>query len=276
LERDIIVKRALIAGYDDETINLLNMLKGRIDSGIEISGIISQEKENIGESLVGFPVVASLGQLPDYLDINKIDMVIFSTHNISYQRIFSTMSKTRNPLVEFKMVPGHLEFMIGKSTIERLDSVPLVDIEYAYRKPFNRFIKRSADLSLSMLILLITFPITLLALPFKWKSIGRKVIHSETKFRKNILWSEDGAYINFILNIFEVLRGNLSFVGACIEADRQTQLRFNYKPGLTGIVQLNRRNNMSDDNLDNIELQYLKKHDFLMDLEILLKSLLRK
>ena len=115
-------------------------------------------REKIGSKIGDFPVVTSLDQLSEYVRLRKISLVIFSTHSLSYETILQTMTRLRDFQVEFKMVPGHMEFMIGKSNIERLDSVPLIEIDYAYGRPFNRLIKRSFDFIMAIIFYILLFP----------------------------------------------------------------------------------------------------------------------
>ncbi len=273
--RGLFLKRALIVGYDDETESLLKKLTERVDTGIEVVGVVAFDRKHIGEKLAASPVVTSIDQLPEYLRMEQINLVIFSTHNLPYKSILTTMSEAHNPRVEFKMAPGHLEFMIGKSSIEPLDTVPLIDIEYAYGMPFNSFIKRSFDVTFSFLLLLLLMPFYFLLLPVLLKSITKKTIYVNNKLYKEILWSKKKGFLRFLLNLFETLRGNLSFVGAPITSNIKEAPQFDYKPGLTGLVQINRQRIISDQNLENYELYYLKNQNLFVDLEIILRTLFK-
>ena len=267
------LKRALVVGMDNEAKNLLDKLSNLPDSGLNIIGLISLKAEDIGKKIANIEVVAAFDQLNQYLDLNKIDLVIFTTNNISYEQILTAMAEVKNRRVEFKMVPDHLEFIIGKSDIERLVGIPLVAIEYAYRKPFNRFVKRSFDLVTSMLILLFLLPLTVVPLIFIRKNISRKLVPGSESDNKSIFWYSKKGFLRFALNIINIFMGTLSYVGARIDSVESTNKHFNYKPGLTGIVQLKSKTEPQFTNLENLEIQYLKNQEFMLDIEILLKSI---
>ncbi|HID40337.1 MAG TPA: glycosyltransferase, partial [Calditrichaeota bacterium] len=129
------LKRTLIVGLDEEARYLLKKLREWPDSGLNILGLVSLNRKDIGQKIEMTPVVTALEMLTEYLRMNKVDLIIFTTNNVSYERILSTMAAVQNPRIEFKMVPGHLELMVSKSTVERFDSIPLLNIEYAYGKP---------------------------------------------------------------------------------------------------------------------------------------------
>ena len=276
LGRDFFLKRTLIVGSDQPTRQLLQKLKKRINSGLDILGVVTLNREEVGQELDGFPIVTSIDSLPQYLRFKKINLIIFSTHNLSYETILSTMARINNPDMEFKMVPGHLEVMIGKADIERLDSVPLVDIEYASGRPFNRFIKRTFDFTLALLLLILLLPIGLPLYAVKRKQIFEKQIQAGETRRIRLKEVKDAPVLQFFLNLWHIVQGRMSFVGADMERPHSYLLEYGYKPGLTGIVKINRRKKQSAEELEELELYYLKNQSLLLDLEILLRSLTKR
>ncbi len=272
LGRNYFLKRTLIVGFDNETRRLLDKLRNWVGSGIEVVGLAGLDEKQIGDTMAGIPVVTSLAGLPDYLALNRINMVIFTTHQVPYEAVLSTMSRVQNPRVEFKMVPDHLEFMIGKSSIERLDAVPLVDIEYAYKKPFNRFVKRSFDLGIALLLIILFAPVGLLSVIVQRKKITKKEIFVNKKSAGKILWTGRKGLLCFYLHLWNIIKGNLSFVGAPLSFEAGDASRFDYKPGLTGLVQINPEHTADKESRENYELHYLKNQGLLVDLEIILRT----
>jgi len=267
------LRPTLIVGFDADTETLLRRLKAQSGSGLEVAGIVALKKEDVGKTLASFPVVTFLERLPEYLRLNAIDLVIFTTHQISYKAIFTAMSHNPRPGVEFKMVPGHLEFMVGKSNVERLDAVPLVDIEYNYGRLFNRFIKRVFDLLISGCILLLTSPVALLLSPLLIKRVHYREVYLNRQTPVSIPWIEGKGILPVIIKIWNVFTGRLSLVGAPLAFTAQQASDFDYKPGLSGLVQVNQARIASQQNRENYELHYLKNQSFFLDLEILLRAL---
>jgi hypothetical protein len=74
-----------------------------------------------------------------------------------------------------------------------------------------------------------------------------------------------------------VLTGNLSLVGAPLRENRQEMLngKYFFKPGLTGLVQINREKINSDEEEEKYHLYYMKNQSTLLDFEIMLKSFLK-
>ena len=80
-------------------------------------------------------------------------------------------------------------------------------------------------------------------------------------------------------NAMEVIKGKISIVGSPIvdyQKLDQKDRNFLYKPGLTGIVQINRKKIRHPDDVEKYHLFYLKNQSLLLDMEILLKAFFQK
>lgn len=271
LEKDFLRRNVLIVGDDAQTADLLEKLNPHQLSGLNIKGVVGHNRDRIGARIGGFPIVAALDQLVEYTRLQHIDVIIFSTHNISYQYVFALMTEL-NPLnVEVKMVPGHLEFMVGKTSIEKLDNLPLVDIDYAYGKLYNRVIKRGFDLLLALFIFLLNSPAYLIL--FLLKKYPLKIVHKKHLPGKWLLVTPVGKYRQFLTNILNVLLNKMSFIGACLDEQQNFCSSLHYKPGLTGIVQQNPEQFDDPVTAEALERQYLKNQNLALDIQLLLKSL---
>lgn len=71
--------------------------------------------------------IASLGQLPEVIEIFKIDEVIFCAKNISSQSIISQMQQMEKTAVDFKIAPSESMFIIGSNSISVFEKLYPVD-----------------------------------------------------------------------------------------------------------------------------------------------------
>ena len=85
--------------------------------------------------------------------------------------------------------------------------------------------------------------------------------------------SSKNTFLRFCFTIHNIWSGKMSFVGAPLNEDIS---RYEYKPGLTGIVQINKEKLEKTQNYKNYEIQYLKNQSFFLDMEILLAALFKK
>jgi GT2 family glycosyltransferase/lipopolysaccharide/colanic/teichoic acid biosynthesis glycosyltransferase len=249
-------KRTLIVGTDMGAIGLQQKLRARIGEGYEIVGFVGTTHEQIGEMLNGVSVVGSIDNVGKIVKEQKISDVIFSPTALSYAQILSVISRSREQVVNFHLVPTTMEVIVGKASVDSLDDLPLVQITYNIDKPTHLFTKRMFDIVLSGLLLITVYPI------FRLSS-------AMTKKRQN----------GFLAGLPRVFNGTLSLVGTPANESRKPKqiedVLFLGKPGLSGLVQLQQDRALSDDELTQYDLYYARNQSVLLDLEILIKTWLQ-
>jgi lipopolysaccharide/colanic/teichoic acid biosynthesis glycosyltransferase len=255
-------------------------LRARLDIDYEIVGWVSLDEfvpESMNEELRHLGTLQHLEQIIRFYNVRQ---VIFSAHSVSYEQILKTMSDVHNPLVEFKMVPSNLEVIIGKSHIERLDDYPLLDIDYSIGKRFNRFTKRLMDVSVALFLLVLFLPYAGICELFCRKH--RKKVEYHTSRGQTVSFPQFSNLsknnpANLWYKLLAVLRGKLSLVGFPLDQHTPAPSRehYWYKPGLTGLVQINRDKIYQPDDAEKYHLFYMKNQSLLLDLEILFKTIFR-
>ena len=86
--------------------------------------------------------------------------------------------------------------------------------------------------------------------------------------------------IDELPQIFNVLLGNMSFVGPrpllpeyLSLYNKNQKKRHNVKPGITGLAQIMGRNNISWKQKFDFDIEYVRKQNFFLDVNIILKSI---
>lgn len=176
----------------------------------------------------------------------------------------------------------------------------------------NSFLKRFTDILFSIIVLLLSLPLFLIAMiAIKLDSKGPVFfIHERTgykgkpfkmiKFRGMIdnalaygpeLTQENDPRITRVGKILRrtsfdevpqfinVLKGEMSIIGprpeiiSITNTYNEYQRRvFDYKPGITGISQINGRQKLTPDQRTKMEIEYYEKENFWSDLKILFKT----
>jgi lipopolysaccharide/colanic/teichoic acid biosynthesis glycosyltransferase len=151
-----------------------------------------------------------------------------------------------------------MEVIIGKGSIDSLDELPLVQITYNIEKSTNRTLKRLFDISVSVVLLISIYPFLYL----------KKVLMGQ---------SREG----FVMDVPKVLAGTFSLVGppdqstAGSDPARRNEL-FLGRPGLTGLIQLQGNRALEDQEKEQYNLYYAKNQSLALDVEILLKTMMRR
>jgi hypothetical protein len=264
--RSILGRRTLIVGTDKSGEELLRRLRSRVGDGYDVLGFIDINRKRVGEELSGLPIVGSIDNIGKVIQDLKVSDVIFSTQTLSYADILSVIGRTREQAVNFHLVPNTLEVIIGKGSVDSLNELPLVQISYNIEKSTNRSLKRLFDIAVSLLLLISIYPFIYF----------RRIVSGASRSQ-------------FILRLPAVLSGKRSLVGPpeslqqAIEATAQGfsgshgqgGALYLGKPGLTGLIQLQRNRALSEQEREQYNLYYAKNQSLALDVEILLKTMLQ-
>ncbi len=245
-------RRTLIVGAGTSGQEVLRRLRARVDGGYDVQGFIDADRRRVGEQVAGVEVLGSLENISKVITERKIAEVIFSTNGLSYVDMLSTIAKSNARGVNFRLVPDSLDAIIGTTRIDPLDTIPLVDIEYNIQKPVHRILKRLLDMVVGMLLFLTLYPIALLRSGGKQRSRLASLRH-----------------------LPKVIGGSMSLVGRPFSDETSPEADgYLGKMGITGLVQINLRDDMQSDEIEAYELYYARNQNIVLDIEILLKSVL--
>ncbi|MDT8325151.1 MAG: sugar transferase, partial [Bacteroidota bacterium] len=251
-EHPVTGRRTLLVGRNEATLNVLRRLKTLDNQAYDIVGLIDLNRKEIGNRFVGVPVIGSVENIGKVIDENDVTDVIIGPDVLSYTAILSIISRTRGKGVHYRIVPRTMEFIVGKTSVDQLSSVPLLDFEYNLMKTSNRVLKRMLDIALS-------FPGILLIYPFTVLLTDRR---------------HPGPAARFIRALPAVLRGSKSLVGFDpAHADQLPEVYLG-KPGLTGLVQLRGNVPLSEEEVLSSVIQYVRNYSIFLDMEILIRTLM--
>ena len=274
----LIGRRTLIVGTGQRTQEIIQRLRRHMEGGYHVVGLISILDENSDLHDSTIPVLGTIDQLDIIIKQERIREVIFSSASISYDHILELMTKNRRSGVNFKLVPSTMEVIIGKATIDRIDALPLVDIDYALDRPISIFVKRLIDILLTGSFLLFTWPVYLWYRFFRRIPVSRNYYYGYDTHRISILEFKNELsgvqWWHILPQLFSVLKGDISLVGSKLTPYYNgKQNKPIVKPGLMGLAQLHQSENISNTEQEQYDLFYLKNYTPMLDIEIILKSI---
>ncbi|HEY4644100.1 MAG TPA: glycosyltransferase [Bacteroidota bacterium] len=253
-------RRTLVVGTGASGLELLRKLRARVVDGYDVIGFIDMNRKRLGEKISGVQILGSIDNIGKVIRDKKVSEVIFSTDTLPYRDILSVIGRSRERAVNYRLVPTSLEVIIGKTNIDRLEDIPLVDIEYNIDKPLNRFSKRTFDIIVSVILLIFVYPFVY--------------------FDKRLNKRELSAFSRTILALPRVLTGERSVVGRP-EYDPGPSRNgaanvYLGKVGLTGLAQINRHEGLTTEEIEKYNLFYAKNQSLMLDIEILFKTALQR
>ncbi len=240
-------KRTLIVGLDESALQIGKKIRKKKTDRRIVIGLIGFSNKNIGDKLESFEVIGTDQNIKRVIRENKINEIIFSSGELSYNKMMEIVGKCREENVEFKVVGNNLDFIVGKTAVTLLDDMPVIELNYNITQPQQRFIKGLFDYSIVLPSLILLYPFI---------------------FFKSKLLNKQSDFTKFVLGFTKVVSGKASLVGP--ESYDQSEDNFLGKTGLTGYWYIE---NGNPEELDKLNFYYAKNQNIWLDLEILAKSL---
>lgn len=145
IRRFLLHRRSIIVGNIKTSEKLVQRLHSHSDKSYHVVGIVLLEKEIHQQKVAQVPVLGVIDQLPAIIKREKAQEVIFSTDKLPYDKMLKAISSSLGTQINFKMVPSNLEVVVGKSSVEYIDDIPFVDIDYRLHKDITKVIKNNFE-----------------------------------------------------------------------------------------------------------------------------------
>ena len=151
----------LIVGTNAEAEQTVRELNERRDLGYRVIGVVRTTGEAIPD--IGAPVAGSFDDLASHIRDLEIQEVIITDTTISSDRLFEAMMQVgRRQRVEFRFAPSLFDLLPQKTSVEQIGVLPMVRL---FREPLSdleRFVKRSSDMLLSLVAIVLLAPVWLI------------------------------------------------------------------------------------------------------------------
>jgi len=250
LETDTKKSRTLIVASDSKAEELASKLKSTFTKLYQVVGIIGLTRKNFGERIGNYKILGTVDNIKKIIADEKVDKVIFSSDDLSFNQMFSIVAECQGENAEFLVAGKELDYMVGKSSITMLDDIPLLKVQYNISSYFHRASKQILDIVLATLILFLVYPFIYL-------------------FQK--LRSKKSKFAQFILGIPSVFTGKKSFVGPR-DSSYHGDLYVG-KTGLTGFWFVENFLENDTEEIKKLDIFYAKNQNIWLDMEILGRTL---
>jgi O-antigen biosynthesis protein len=238
---------------DDTSTLRKALIVGAGKKGEQIAKTLTEHPET-GYLFMGFAdrdfshpqTITRIENIPEIVRMKHIDDIIFAPGETRSTDMMQIMNSLQSAPVNIKIVPDSLDTIYGKTHLENIENISMVDMQFNIYQPVPAFLKRTFDAFVSLFLLIF------LAIP---AAVSR--IFNSPFFR----W-----YSKLTL----ILRGDWTFVGD--DANLSDKKRY-YKPGLTGLLQLEKQGKISPEEHERYMRFYMRNYSFMMDVELLVRTL---
>jgi exopolysaccharide biosynthesis polyprenyl glycosylphosphotransferase len=138
-----------------------------------VAGYISQDESDVGKSYKNIKVTGTNKTIEAQIDEVKAKEVIIALNKDYQDLLIELISKCEGKSVGLKIVPDLYEILSGQARTAQIYGMPLIDIMPELMPEWEKRLKRTIDIVVSLLILIVTFPVCLIsALAIRLESKG--------------------------------------------------------------------------------------------------------
>ncbi len=248
------IKRAFLIGTSDTAMDFLKKTQKNMQWGYKIIGIFEdvvdekkQAKLKNKFPLEYIPRYTYL-KLEEQLSQKTVDEVVIGMKLTEYEKLEDIIKICEKSGVKTQIIPDYLKYIPARPEVEQIDDITIINIRHVpLDNPINKFIKRMIDIVVSLLAIVIAFPIMILtAIAIRLESKGSVIYKQERvgynrkkfymyKFRSMRLQTKEeeenkwttkddnrktkvGKFIrktniDELPQFFNVLKGDMSFIG---------------------------------------------------------------
>jgi len=184
-KKGVDVKKVLIYGAGDAGKMLKHHIEFHTEFGFNLIGFIDDDPDKLGQKIENLSVLGTGEDLHNILKKHDVDLIIIAMPTASRKKMFRIISQCKESKTKFFIMPDLFDFITSKVYINRIGTVPVLEIIEEPLSPMALKIKRTFDFTLSLLGLIILSPLFLLiAVLIKLESEG-PIIFKQKRVGKN-------------------------------------------------------------------------------------------
>lgn len=179
------VKNTLVLGAGSVGISSARKLTRYPELGLNFVGFLDENPSPMPEELESYPVFGDYDRLEQVLEENNIQHMVVAFSRDRHDKVVELMERCFPYKVDFTIVPRLYEVFSDRVGVEHIRGLPVVGLQRSSISGLQGLVKRSMDIALSLLVLVILSPLLLIvAVLVKLESPG-PVLYRQIRLGKN-------------------------------------------------------------------------------------------
>lgn len=172
---------ALVVGCGQNAVVCISEIAEKPRLGYRVLGVLAADGEPLVAQVADTPVLGHFSDLPTLVRQYGIKEVLITDDRINPQSIFEAIMRCgRKHHVDFRVVPNLFNCLPRKTGVDQIGSLPMIKLFEEPLQGPNRWLKRTIDLSLSVVAVIVTAPLWLMIMAFiKLTSKGPAIYRQE-------------------------------------------------------------------------------------------------
>ncbi len=156
-------KNALIVGFNSKAFDVFNQIKKYKALGLDVKGFVAVNDENMDKNYEGIPVIGTIHQITKLQNEFDPKEIIIALEKGNEDAVMELIGRCDTKKAGLKIVPDLYEILSGQARTSQLYGFPLIDIVPELMPEWEKKLKRLLDFIVSIAILIVSFPVCLVA-----------------------------------------------------------------------------------------------------------------
>jgi putative colanic acid biosynthesis UDP-glucose lipid carrier transferase len=155
-------RKAIIAGYNDSSLELARRLKNNPSMRLEITGFFDDRSSDRLEMDAAVDLVGTLSDVGEYVKQHRTDVIFIALPIRHVKRVMNLLDDLRDTTASIYYVPDIFVFDLIQARSGEIQGIPVVAMCETPFYGYRGVAKRLTDIVLSVTILLLLLPLLLL------------------------------------------------------------------------------------------------------------------
>lgn len=157
-------KRLLLIGTNDRAEQVCRGISKNPQLCYEIVGAIATGNQPEKKKVDGVEVIGTLKSVNELIKKHSVDEVILCVTDIPHEVKSDLILQCEREMVDFRLVPDLFEVLTSNVEVVGIDGVPLMGLRsLPLDSAWNRFVKRTFDIVVSIIGIILSFPVILIS-----------------------------------------------------------------------------------------------------------------